>query len=370
MASQQFDVTRNIRKAWTLSSSVYTDPDVHRNIVERVFRRSWQLVADTGRVRDAGAVNPVTFLESCIDEPLVLTRDMQGRLRCLSNVCTHRANLVVVEPGHVQALRCSYHGRRFALDGCYLSMPEFDTADDFPAKTDDLTAVALGTWEPLIFAALDPALPFDAWLGPVRERLAWMRLESLQFDASRSRDYELNANWALYCDNYLEGLHIPFVHSGLAKKLDYGSYRTELFEYANVQVGIASDAHDAFDLPTESADHGQRVAGYYFWLFPNLMLNFYPWGLSINVVTPLAVDRTRVSYLTWVSDPSKLGRGAGGALDKVELEDEAIVEAVQRGVRSRFYDRGRFSPTRENGVHHFHRLLASFLNDRSAGEVT
>jgi len=74
-----------------------------------------------------------------------------------------------------------------------------------------------------------------------------------------------------------------------------------------------------------------------------------------------ALDRTRVSFRTFVQDPSKLDAGAGSGLDRVEAEDEAIVQAVQRGVRSRFYRHGRYSPTRERGVHHFHRLLCEFL---------
>ncbi|MEM8930292.1 MAG: SRPBCC family protein, partial [Acidobacteriota bacterium] len=105
----------------------------------------------------------------------------------------------------------------------------------------------------------------------------------------------------------------------------------------------------------------REIAAYYYWLFPNTMLNFYPWGLSVNVVRPLAVNRTKVSFLTYVWDPSKLGDGPGADLDRVEREDEAVVEGVQRGLRSRFYDRGRFSPTREQGVHHFHRLLAEAM---------
>ncbi|HVS01981.1 MAG TPA: SRPBCC family protein, partial [Thermoanaerobaculia bacterium] len=110
-----------------------------------------------------------------------------------------------------------------------------------------------------------------------------------------------------------------------------------------------------------SPDAGTRVAAYYFWVFPNLMLNVYPWGLSINVVRPLAVGRTRVSFLSWVWRPEKLASGAGAALDRVEREDEEVVECVQRGVRSRLYRRGRYSPTREQGVHHFHRLVAAAL---------
>jgi choline monooxygenase len=124
---------------------------------------------------------------------------------------------------------------------------------------------------------------------------------------------------------------------------------------------VAADGEECLDLPPTSPDFGQRIVGYYFWLFPNLMLNVYPWGISVNIVQPLAVDRTKVRFLTYVWDPSRLDRGAGTSLDRVEREDESVVEAVQRGVRSRFYERGRYSPKRETGVHHFHRLLAAAL---------
>jgi choline monooxygenase len=92
------------------------------------------------------------------------------------------------------------------------------------------------------------------------------------------------------------------------------------------------------------------------------MLNYYPWGLSINIIRPLAKDLTKVSFITYVCDPSKLDKGAGSGLDRVEREDEAIVEMVQKGVQSSFYNRGRYSPKREKGVHHFHRLLTGFIN--------
>ena len=131
-----------------------------------------------------------------------------------------------------------------------------------------------------------------------------------------------------------------------------------LFAWSSLQVGIARDDEDVFDLPPGSPDRGQRVAAYYFWLFPNLMLNVYPWGISVNIVSPLGVDQTRVTFLSYVWDASRLDRGAGAGLDRVEREDEAVVESVQKGVRSRLYDRGRYSPSREQGVHHFHRLLA------------
>jgi choline monooxygenase len=105
-----------------------------------------------------------------------------------------------------------------------------------------------------------------------------------------------------------------------------------------------------------------RVAAYYWWLFPNLMFNIYPWGLSVNVVQPLGLARTRVLFRSFVADASLLGQGAGGALDPVEMEDEAVVLSVQRGIRSRLYGTGRYSPQHERGTHHFHRLLAQAMN--------
>jgi choline monooxygenase len=356
-----FSVAEDIRAASTLPAWIYSDPEAYARARERVFAPSWQLVGDTDRLRAPGQVCPLTLLEGCLDEPLLLTRDRDDRLHCLANVCTHRGNLVVESEGVEQALRCRYHGRRFGLDGRFVSMPEFEGVKDFPSGRDDLPRVAFGAWEKFVFASLAPAGPLEDLLRPMRERCGWLPLTAAVFDPRRSRDYLVNANWALYCDNYLEGFHIAYVHAGLATVLDYAGYRTELHPGSSLQLGVASGGESVFDLPRSSPDHGQRIAAYYWWLFPNTMFNFYPWGVSVNVVKPLAVDRTRVSFLSYVWDESRLGEGAGAALDRVEREDEVIVEAVQRGVRSRLYERGRYSPAREQGVHHFHRLLARAL---------
>ena len=111
----------------------------------------------------------------------------------------------------------------------------------------------------------------------------------------------------------------------------------------------------------EPAFDGTSVAALYWFVFPNLMLNFYPWGLSLNLVEPQSPQRTRVRFRSYVGDAARGATGAGGALDLVEAQDESIVEAVQRGVRSRLYRGGRYSPAHERGVHHFHRLLCRLL---------
>jgi choline monooxygenase len=349
----------DIRRARSLPSEVYTSDAWFARICDRVLARTWHFVGDAERLSGPGRVLPCTLLARCLDEPLVLTRDAGGALHALSNVCTHRGNLVVNEEGEAQGLRCRYHGRRFALDGRFLSMPEFEGVEDFPSPTDDLARVPLGRIERLLFASVQPAMTFDELVAPLRSLLPAEVLGPTTFAPERSRDYEIAANWALYCDNYLEGFHIPFVHAGLASVVDYGSYETRLARWGTLQIGHAKDGEDAFD-------GSGGIAAYYVFLFPGTMLNFYPWGLSLNAVRPLAVDRTVISYLTFVRDPSRLGRGAGADTHSVEMEDEAVVEAVQRGVRSRLYRAGRYSPTRETGVHHFHRMIAELLAENAA----
>ena len=155
--------------------------------------------------------------------------------------------------------------------------------------------------------------------------------------------------------------HIPFVHAGLNQVLDFGEYTTEIFKLSNLQLGIGKKGDVCFELPQTSPDYGKEIAAYYFWVFPNMMFNFYPWGLSINIVEPLEVSKCRVRFLTYVIDEAKFGQGAGSGLNTVELEDEEVVENVQKGIRSRFYKHGRYSVKREQGTHHFHSLIAQYM---------
>ena len=361
MDPRPFDVDPDIRNAASLPGSIYGSAELHARVVERVFARSWQLVRGAERVTAPDHVLPFTLLEGSLDEPLLFVGADRGR--CLSNVCTHRGALVCEAEARVTHLRCRYHGRRFALDGRLTGMPEFEGVAGFPSPSDDLPALPVGRLGPLAFTGLAPRIAFADWIAPVVERVGFLPLDRLEHDPTTSRDYELDANWALYVDNYLEELHIPFVHPTLNATLDYATYRTETFATCSLQLGTTEDPKAAFAVPAGHRDAGTLVAAWYWWLFPNLMLNFYPWGLSVNVVEPLGPLRTRVRFLSYVLDPSRRDHGAGADLHRVEMEDEAVVESVQKGVRSRLYSRGRYSPRREVGTHHFHRLLVAALRD-------
>lgn len=330
-----FEIDPDIRKARTLPSDFYTDERFFALSRERIFARTWQF---SGRVADLSTLTPLEFL----GEPLLFVRNADG-LRCMSNVCTHRGKILVEEACDANLIRCGYHGRRFSLDGKFLSMPEFEGVEDFPSPADDLAAVAAGEAGGFSFVSLDPVADLSEFVSSD----AMVPLGSGELKLTSTSEYRVNAHWALYCENYLEGFHIPFVHKSLNEVVDYGTYSTDLFRYASVQTGY---------------DAAGNIAGRYVFVFPNTMLNFYPWGVSVNVVRPVSASETVVEFLTYVSDESLVGEGAGGDLHRVEMEDEAVVESVQRGIRSRYYSHGRYSPTREQGTHHFHRLIAGFLN--------
>lgn len=358
----RFFVDPDIAKAKTLHTDFYSDPVLFEITKQKIFSPTWQFVTDTDQIKDAGSCYPFILLENYLDEPLLLTKDKDGGLHCLSNVCTHRGNILINEQCKASNIRCKYHGRIFQLDGSYHSMPEFKEVKKFPSADDDLTHIPLQQWSKLLFTSLQPIEPLNVFLKDIKQRLEWLPLDEFVFRPELSKEYHVNAHWALYCENYLEGFHIPFVHADLNVVIDYGNYTTEIFQFCNLQLGVAKDNEDCFDLPATSPDFGKNIAAYYFWVFPNMMFNFYPWGLSINIVQPQSIDTTKVSFFTYMWDESKYNFGAGSNLDKVEIEDEAIVQNVQKGIRSRYYKHGRYSVTREKGTHHFHRLICEFMN--------
>jgi choline monooxygenase len=351
-----FDINHDIARAETLSSEFYTNEKYFHESKEKIFARSWQLIGTTGEI---GNLKPFTILENFLDEPILLTKN-GSELNCLSNVCTHRGKILIENECEANGIRCSYHGRRFDLDGKFLSMPEFEAAKNFPTEKDNLPKIPFEVWEKFLFASLNPIAPLGEFLAFPQDILQGLKLRNLRFHSAK--DYEVKAHWALYCENYLEGFHVPFVHQGLNQAIDYGSYTTETFRFSSLQTALSEPPALVDGLNAANLNFDNNIAAYYFFIFPNLMLNFYPWGLSVNIVKPLKKDLTKISYLTFVSDESKLNKGAGADLETVEYEDQAVVESVQKGINSRFYERGRYSPNRKQGTHHFHHLIAEFMN--------
>ena len=216
-----------------------------------------------------------------------------------------------------------------------------------------LPALGVTEWQGLIFVAIDPATPaFDDVYGGIAERIAPIDISAMRFE--RRDDYEVACNWKVYVDNFLEGYHVPMVHPGLTRLLDYRSYETELFTWYSLQHAPLRNAGGIY---------GEGSAFYYF-VYPNVMLNVLPGRLQSNRVIPLGPDRCRVEFdYFYLSDDTARARIEGDRRqsDEIQSEDDSICEYVQKGLVSGFYAPARLSPRREHGVWHFHeRLRAAY----------
>ncbi len=365
-------VNPQLECAETLPSRFYTDPAVLALEKERIVRRTWQLVGTLGQ--PCGEVNGAKrtiadpesyFTFDLAGEPIVVARDAAGTLRAFSNVCRHRAGPIAEGAGCRRVFNCAYHGWTYTLDGRLIGTPEVDGMEFFDRSTMGMFPLRCETWEQFIFvnfAATGPSLA--EYLGNIPELTREFSFAGLGL--VERRDYIVNCNWKVYVDNYLEGYHIPIVHPGLMKEIDYPRYRCETFRYHSQQLGHVKeikpgDTHERVYTPGK----GLKEA-LYFWVFPNMMLNFYPDNVSTNLIVPLSHDKT-LTIFEWyfhTATSEKAKERAAKAIafsDVVQQEDMHICEAVQRGLQSATYDRGRYSVKRENGVHHFHMLLSEFL---------
>jgi choline monooxygenase len=366
------DVHPQLEYAETLASRYYTDPAVLALEKERILRRTWQLAGTlsqpcgevSGRLRTIA--DPESFFAfDLAGEPIVVVRDAAGVLRTFSNVCRHRAGPIAQGCGSRKVFNCAYHGWTYTLDGRLIGTPEVDGVEFFDRSTMGMVPLRCETWEQLIFVNFASEGPSLAeYLGNIPELCRDFSFVGLDF--VERRDYIVNCNWKVYVDNFLEGYHIPIVHPGLMKEIDYPRYRCETFRYHSQQHGPVKEvqpgeAHERVYQPGE----GLKDA-LYFWVFPNMMLNFYPDNMQTNLIVPLAHDKT-LTIFEWYfhnANSAQVQERAAKAIafsETVQQEDIQICEAVQRGLQSATYARGRYSVKRENGVHHFHLLLSEFL---------
>jgi len=354
-------VNEKIELSHTLPGNFYHSEEVLNIVKTKVFEKSWQYIDSDCDFKINKYAKPFIFLEKFISEPLFLIKN-NNKIDCFSNVCTHRGNILIDAPRIVKGnILCGYHGKQFDSCGIFKFMPKTEGMLNFPSNFDNLSSINIDKWRKFIFVSLDPIIPLNLLIKEMSSRISWLPIDDFKFRKDLSKEYTIDANWALYCDNYLEGFHIPFIHKDLNEALDYDKYDVEIFKYSNLQLGFGTNTNDCFIIPEKSKDYGKNIAAYYFWLFPNMMFNFYPWGLSINIVKPISATKTKVEFLTYVWKEEKMNVGAGADINKVELEDEEIVQRVQNGVKSRYYKHGRFSPLMEKGVHHFHLLIKQFM---------
>lgn len=361
MDLSDYRYTPDLARASTIPARWYTDPAFLAAERRAVFGRTWQCAGHA-----AAVAQPRSFLSCEIaGEPVLVIRDQAGALRAFSNVCRHRGAVLAAGQGSASVIRCPYHAWTYALDGRLLGQPEFEGVEDWDRSQVRLPPYRVETWGPYVFVNLDSsAPPLAEVLGAIPAEVAAIGcpLDRLRF--SRRRDYEIQCNWKVYVDNYLEGYHLPAAHPGLFRELDYANYRVATFRHYSSQIAPirARGAAEARRYDFAAADR----SALYYWIFPNFMLNVYPDNLSGNIILPLGPDRT-LTIFEWFSYEGEVAQATIDFSDEIQQEDIRICESVQKGLGSRSYSQGRFSVKRENGVHHFHGLLAEYLAVEAGG---
>ncbi len=356
-----FDSSLPLERAHTIPNSWYHDEDVYAAECRAVFGDSWQAIGRVDQVSTPGKY----FTAVVAGEPIVVVRSEDGVLRAFYNVCRHRAACVAPEAeGHATRFRCRYHGWTYDLSGRLRGTPEFDGVADFEREKNGLISVAVDVWGPLVFVHLGKTPSacggLAQFLAPLTERTQNLGVETLRF--VERRDYRLECNWKVFVDNYLDGgYHINTVHPGLAGVVNYTDYRTEIFDQASVQISPLKPAEDKSLSKVRAGD-----AAYYWWVFPNLMLNIYQGVMDTNLVLPLGPNACRVVFDFYFTETESLAAKQFNAESmrvghQIQLEDIGICEEVQRGLASRSFKTGRFSVKREAPGYHFHQLLARQL---------
>jgi len=359
-----YNAAAPLAEAYTIPAAWYTDKRVADLELQNVFAQNWQAVGRLSQLEKQGQYVTATVA----NEPIVVVRGRDGKLRAFYNVCRHHAMTVMNEPcGHAEHMRCPYHGWTYNLEGELRGMTEFDGVKNFERADNGLVPVLVETWENFVFVNLDPqAAPLREFLGKLVGLAKPLGFGDLKFVERRS--YIQNCNWKVYVDNFLDGgYHVPHMHKGLNSVLDYTNYTVENVDRCCVQsspvaVNTKSEASAA------NTRKGDRA--FYFWQYPNFMLNWYEGYLDTNLVLPMGPNRCEVIFDFYFGDVSEdtmpYIRESMSVSELVQQEDIAICDGVQRGLSSRAYQAGRLSVRREAGEHLFHRLLAADLRDSRA----
>jgi len=339
----------------TLPYSWYTDPEVLRREQERIFRPAWQYAGHTGQLPEPGTF----FTGRSGRTPIVVTRARDGELRAFVNVCRHRGFPVAEGQGKRETLQCPYHAWTYGLDGGLRSAPRSDEEPDFPRDELGLEPIAVGTWGPFVFVntSADPEPLADA-LGSMPAQIAELGLDVDDLVFHSRWEAELDANWKIVCENFLECYHCQVAHPAFAAVID-----TSTDAYALSTEGRLSSQRGPVRENVRVEGELQRSQFHFLW--PNLGVNIFAGraNISIGPMVPLSPDRTYrfLDYFFgsgvdqgWIDDLMAFDTQVG-------IEDRGLVEGVHRGMASGALEHGVLMGRSEQLIGHFQALTAAAL---------
>lgn len=346
-----FDPEQKIECSWTPPSSWYLEPRFLEAEKEAIFYNHWLYLAPASELAQPGDF--VSY--QVIDQPVVVTRADDGKLRAFYNVCRHHAACVADGRGNTEILTCPYHGWAYRLDGSLRRAPRLGRLSDFDVNEFGLKPVHLDVWGGLMFVHFgEPTGGVASYYRGLEKFLSADDLAALRYVGRK--EYLLDCNWKVFSDNYLDGgYHVEYLHPDLAAQLDLENYETLLEEHFSIQR-----------CRSEGDSRRLGEGAVYAYLFPNLMVNRYGKILDLNLVLPLGPDRCLVIFDFFFArdcDPDFIDTSLASS-HQVQLEDVGICESVQRGLRSRGYDKGRYAPRIELGELHFAKLVYHAVRGR------
>ena len=342
--------------AYALSAMFYTNPDILEQEYMHIFEKTWQLIGHEKQLQNIGD----QIIAQVGKFPIVALMNKNSQLKAFHNVCRHRAGPLATENNNNKVLRCKYHGWTYTLDGELKSAPEMDSTPNFDKCQYHLPEVKISKWQGFVFVNIDNnAKPIEKIFASIKETISPIDLKKLKFH--HSDEYIITCNWKVYMDNYLEGYHLPHVHPGLSKVLDYRQYKTILHENFSYQ-------HSPIVNNSENNIYSDGDAHYYS-IYPNLMLNILPNRLQTNIILPIGHDKTKVVFNYYYGDldsesTKTLIKEDLDFSDEVQQEDIDICQRVQIGLNSGSYTSGRLCQKRESGLLHFQNLIRQSLNPK------
>ncbi|CAG7884718.1 unnamed protein product [Brassica rapa] len=363
---EEFDPEIPVERALTPPSSWYTDYQFHRCELDRVFYGGWQVVGYSDQIK----ANRDFFTGRLGEVEFVVCRDDEGKIRAFHNVCSHHASILASGSGRKSCFFCPYHGWTYSLNGSLVKATRMTGIENFALNEMGLKPLRVAVWGPFVLLKVtqdkskkeediesDGSVVASEWLGSSVGRLSEGGVDST-FSFICRREYTIDCNWKVFCDNYLDGgYHVPYAHKGLMSGLDLETYSTTLFERVSIQEcggggSKAGEEEDGFDRLGSQA--------LYAFVYPNFMINRYgPW-MDTNLVIPLGPRKCKVVF-DYFLDPSLKDdeafiRRSLEESKRVQMEDVVLCENVQRGLESPAYDKGRYALV-EKPMHHFHCLL-------------
>jgi phenylpropionate dioxygenase-like ring-hydroxylating dioxygenase large terminal subunit len=348
--------------ALSLPPSAYTSEELWQLERERIFNRSWVLVAHVDQLAEIGDYVAL----SIAGEPVVVTRARDGRLHALSSVCRHRLMpLVETGSGRTDALTCQYHLWRYGLDGRLRGAPYMAGNKDFAARDCRLPQFAVATWNGLVWVNLHKdADPITDHLDLAAEEFANYRLNELVQVESWS--HEWRTNWKVALENGHENYHVLGLHRQTLQRIVPGGGDPDVRHYSPWALRIRFPLATPMGTKSLTLNEVQKSNLSVLSTFPTSALAAAGDRVVWFSFIPVTVDRLQVlgGVLTTpelAADSEAMAETRLVMMEMINDEDRIGMEGVQRGAGSRFAERGHLSPKEQPGILAFYRNLADAL---------